>query len=446
MKKIVLAIGLLLVNFTFAQQPYAGIRSSSFMGIHGSLSNPANIVSSTKKWDVNLVSFSALMSNNLANISLGDLDAYKSSEGYFSGIVNADVLGPSFMLSLNSKNAIAITTRARVFSNINQLNTTLLNALTDYTLNGNYVFDKSSAQGIALNGWTEIGASWAHVLYQDNEQILKLGVSGKLLRGFSNTYVEINGLEGASIIDDGNDVYLTNAQGSISIINSGADLTDFQSDQISKSYGNGFGFDIGLVYEKRLSNSFAQWCPSCSVGMSYRYKVAVSLLDVGSIKYTPIQGNSFAYALNIPAGQRLSLSSLGDNIDEIQENLRNSGYVIETDVTGSYKASLPTSLNVSFDYYFGSRFFVEVAGQFNLVNKDKSSRNAYYANYFSATPRFESQYFGFYVPLSYNDISNFNAGAAFRFGPVFLGSGSILGLLIDNSKQADVYVGLRFGK
>ncbi len=63
----------------------------------------------------------------------------------------------------------------------------------------------------------------------------------------------------------------------------------------------------------------------------------------------------------------------------------------------------------------------------------------------SFTPRFEGSHFGVYLPLSYNEVSKFNAGISFRVGPVFFGSGSVFTALFDKSKQADVHFGINFG-
>lgn len=448
MRKFLFAAGLLATTVGFAQQPYAGFRSSSFSGVHNVMWNPADIVSSTKKWDVNLLSANIGVGNDKVNFSLSDIekDLLNADNNNFTGIINADIMGPSFMVSLNSKNAVAVFTRARIFGNLNNVNAAFINALTDNSLTENYIFQNTSAQGIALNGWSEIGATWSHVLFQSPEHIVKAGVSAKLLRGFSNTYFDINGLNGAQIIVENNNAYLTNASASIALVNSGADLTDFKADQLGKSHASGLGIDFGITYEKRLDSNYEQWCPSCSTGESYRYKASISVMDIGGLKYTPIANRAYSYALNIPAGQRLNLSDLGGNIDEIQQNLRNSGFATETDVTGAYKASLPTTVNLVFDYYVGSRFFVELSGQLNMVDNKLSSRNAYYANTIAATPRFESRFFGAYVPLSYNEMAGFNAGAAFRFGPIFVGSGSILSAITESGRQADVYFGIRFGR
>jgi hypothetical protein len=57
----------------------------------------------------------------------------------------------------------------------------------------------------------------------------------------------------------------------------------------------------------------------------------------------------------------------------------------------------------------------------------------------------ETRHLGVYLPLSYNTLSKFNAGLALRAGPVFLGSGSILGALLGHSKDASVFIGVHIG-
>ncbi|MFK8262789.1 DUF5723 family protein [Capnocytophaga canimorsus] len=446
MKKIFIALTALFSVGVSAQQPFSGIRSSSYLGVQSTLSNPANIVASSKKWDVNLLSFQVNFANNATDLKLSSVkdDLFKLENDKISGVINADVLGPSFMVG-GSKFAFALTSRARVFAHLNNLNTHLFKALSENKLTENYVLQSPENQGVTANGWSEIGGTFSMVLFQDLNHVIKAGVTAKLLQGFTSSYVQINGLKDAKIEVDGNELYLTNANAGVVMLNSGVDFTNLKNvSDITKSYGKGIGFDLGLVYERQLESA-DDWCPNCGIGRGYRYKIGVSLLDIGGIKYSSNPQNSFQYLLNVPAGKRFRLDNLGDNLTQIQENLKKSEYVKTGGISDSYKASLPTSLNLIFDYYAGSRFFVEFASQFNLVSKEDSAKNAYYANSYSLTPRFEGKYFGFYLPLNYSDLSKFNAGVALRMGPLFVGSGSALSVLTNKSKQADVYFGLRFG-
>lgn len=63
----------------------------------------------------------------------------------------------------------------------------------------------------------------------------------------------------------------------------------------------------------------------------------------------------------------------------------------------------------------------------------------------TVTPRFSLKHFEVFTPLTQNEISGFNAGIGFRAGGFFIGSGSVITAVIDDSKEADVYVGFRFG-
>jgi hypothetical protein len=107
--------------------------------------------------------------------------------------------------------------------------------------------------------------------------------------------------------------------------------------------------------------------------------------------------------------------------------------------------SLPTTLQLSVDYNLHKNFYFSLASQFSFINSaNKPFNSSYYSN-FTLTPRYEGRAVGLYIPLSYNSLTNLNAGASVRFGPLFVGSGSVLTALLGNSKQADVHVGLRFG-
>ncbi|HJU45856.1 MAG TPA: hypothetical protein VJ647_03685, partial [Chitinophagaceae bacterium] len=88
---------------------------------------------------------------------------------------------------------------------------------------------------------------------------------------------------------------------------------------------------------------------------------------------------------------------------------------------------------------------LNVAGQFSLVKTGTKPYNSQYYNGFAVTPRFEGKAVGVYVPVNYNELTKLNAGVSFRFGPLFVGSGSVLTALFGNSKQADFHFGIRFG-
>ena len=66
-------------------------------------------------------------------------------------------------------------------------------------------------------------------------------------------------------------------------------------------------------------------------------------------------------------------------------------------------------------------------------------------NIFTLTPRVYLGSFEAYLPISNSDVSGFNTGIGFQYSGFYLGSGSIITALINDSKQADLYMGFRWG-
>jgi hypothetical protein len=63
----------------------------------------------------------------------------------------------------------------------------------------------------------------------------------------------------------------------------------------------------------------------------------------------------------------------------------------------------------------------------------------------SITPRVKLGFFEAYLPIANNDVSGTNVGFGFGLGGFYLGSGSIITALTNDSKQADFYTGFRWG-
>ena len=195
-----------------------------------------------------------------------------------------------------------------------------------------------------------------------------------------------------------------------------------------------------MVYEYRTSDRDAR------EDNKYRFKVGVSLLDVGSISYKTIPDYSGGFEVHIPANEQFNLDRLnGDDVYELADSLRMyPQYFTESPVSGSYKVSMPTSLHIDADVNLYKGFYVALAGQFNMAKREEAA-NPFYYNAFSVVPRFETKHIGVYVPLTFNELTDFNAGVSLRLGPLYIGSGSVLTALMDKTKQADVHLGLRFG-
>ncbi len=444
--------GLLISASSFAQD-YPGFRTGNYTGVHGVFSNPANIAGNPRKWDVNLISVNTSLGNNAAEFSLKDIatsfngDSIKNqlfgnNAGPTSGLFNLNLVGPSVMFRTGKKMSFALTSRVRAMVNIKDIDGQLARQIIDSDQDDfsfPYTIASNNNMSVGVNGWTEFGASVARVLYSEGKHYVKGGVSLKYLAGASNAYLHIDKLNGT--LNEGagvqSNVYLHNASGGIGVGMGGVVLSeDFEIDELMSFKSSGIGADIGFVYEYRPENQ-------------YKFRVGVSVLDIGSLKYKKDMSRSGSYNIDIQGAERfyldelegVELSDYKGFLDSRPQYFTPAAGNTETDI----KVSLPTTLQVDFDYHVAGGFYTSLAGQFALSKAENKPYNTQYYNGFTLAPRFETKAFGVYVPLNYNELTKFNAGVSLRMGPLFIGSGSVLTALASKSKQADVHIGIRFG-
>ena len=439
-------------------QNFPGYRSGNYTGVNGVFVNPASIADNRYRWDFNLFSFNGFIGNDKAYFNFKDITTSKSDNfknrflggnGNTNANVNVEVLGPSAMFNLTKKSAMAITTRARVVANVKDFDGNLINSVINNG-NNNYPYSVNSTGNsyIITNGWAEIGISYAREIASSGPNYLKAGVTLKYLSGAGNNYLQLNQVK-ATIDADAitQNSYLKNTTGTVAIGNSGEVLNQFTLD---KFFGNGnhaLGGDIGVVYEYRPNYADAAHDSYNRNINKYKFKVGLSLLDIGKIKYTSNANSSAGYNVHIGATDKFYLAQLnGKNLAEIKSVLdANTAFFtpLANGVNNSYNASLPTVLQADIDYHLHRGFFVSLGGQLNIVSKSSLySANQY--NSVTITPRYEGKAFGVYFPINYNELTHFNAGISLRGGPLFIGSGSLF-TAIAKSKQADFHIGLHIG-
>ncbi len=454
---------ILTVTTSFAQD-FPGYRAGNFTGVNGVFFNPANIADSRYRFDFNLVSASSFVGNNKASFNLKsitqsfDSDSLKrqftgSGAGASTGFVNVDVHGPSLMFNAG-RGAIALTTRARVMANIIDVDGELVNQLSeDANSNISFPYTIKSGQNmrVAVNGWTEFGLSYARIFKNEGAHFFKGGATLKYLSGVANGFVNIDGLNGTLAKDAAQNVFLTNATGRLATGFGGVNVSELELGDLTQMESTGFGGDIGFVYEWRPNGERYKLRSGDEMQdrNKYKLKLGLALLDIGKIKYSKDVQRSGSYDVAITGNEQLALDELAEEeIDDYNAFFRNKPEFF-TPTAGSgentYKVSLPTTMQLDIDYHLHRGFYVNGATQLSLLGKNTKTYNNRYYNSFTLTPRYEGKAIGLYVPLTYNALTKFSAGASLRFGPLFIGSGSILTAAFGNSKQADVHLGLRFG-
>ncbi len=445
--------------FTQAQD-FPGYRAGNYTGVNGVFFNPANIADSRYRFDINLFSISSFVGNNQASFSLNNLSFNDSTlkdqllgskAGLSSGLLNLDIHGPSVMFNTGKKMSFALTTRARVMANITDIDGKLLDKITNDLTNDPslpYTINSNANQRMAVNAWTEFGVGAARILYDKGVHFFKTGLTLKYLSGAGNGYISINNLK-ATINEEpitGN-IYLNNTTGTIATGFGGVRISDFEPADLTKMESTGLGGDIGFIYEYRPDYNKSEKNNFRRDLNKYKFRAGISLLDFGKIKYEKDLQRSGAYAIDITGAEKFYLSQLDSlDIDDYNKYFKSKPQFFTPNTSNTerdYKVSLPTSIQLDFDYHLHRGFYVNLSGKFPIGSKDVFSSRNYTS--IGVTPRYEGKAIGFYLPVYYSSLSDFNAGISFRAGPFFIGSGSVLTALLGNSKQMDFHFGLRFG-
>jgi hypothetical protein len=413
-----------------------------------------------------LFSLSTSVGNNKASFNLKsigkafDADSivnqlFGKNAGASTGIINLDFHGPSLMFNAGKKTAMAITTRARVVSNIIDIDGKLVGKLNeDFNNDPQLPYTISSDKNMlfSINGWSEYGLSIAHVISDKGPHFLKGGITLKYLSGAGNGYLNIAQFQGTLNNDNAMQAaYLNNTTGKLAMGFGGLRTSDFDVNNLFRRENSGYGGDLGIIYEfrpdfEKYKSGDNNWKRDMN---KYKLKLGIALLDIGRISYDKDLGRSGAFDIHITGPERFYLNQLDSlDLDDFKPFFNGKPQYFTADNTNnesSYQVSLPSTLQLNLDYHFSRGFYVNVASQLPLSNTDTKPYNSRYYTSLTITPRYEGRSIGLYVPLNYNKLTNFNAGVSFRLGPLFVGSGSILTSFFGNSKQADFHFGLRFG-
>ncbi|MEO9893367.1 DUF5723 family protein [Aurantibacter sp.] len=433
-KQILVPYFLLLSTITFGQS-FLGMESDNYSGIHGAIFNPANLADSRSKIDVNIISADAFAGTDYTPLSLDNIKILLEDSGSGNSIerfpsdnnqviLNADVLGTSFMFSLNEKSSIGLISRIRAVNNYNNINGQVLESFADGFPSDDYSFNMENLDG-TTHAWVEYGLVYGRTVFEKDYHFLKAGMTLKYLLGGIFAQGNSETLSG----DYNANQQTLNTNGSFSYI------INYDSDDENTSYSlsPGFGMDIGFVYEYRpRSSGYASRNGDERGANKYLFKVGVALTDFGRIKYKDVELNT--YNLN----SSISTNNLSDSFeDKLDDNYS------KTTTIGEATAMLPTSLRINGDYRFTKNIYTSINFTLSL-NPKNGLYNNNTLNLISIAPRFESKFVSLYTPVNYSNLSGLTFGAGLRMGPLIVGSGTLFSSLFSKKPDlANVYVGLK---
>ena len=415
-------------------QSYVGHALDNYSGVHGLIVNPASVVDSRQRADINLFSFAAFGGSDYFST---DFSAILESEDGFTFeddmqlnvmdenqfFLNIDILGPSFMFNLTPRSSIGFTSRLRGFMNLNNINGRLYESVEEgFDLGEDYDFDMRNFSG-TIHSWGELGLTYGRILMDGNRHFLKGGVTLKYLQGAGSTFASSSNLSGQYSANSGT---LTTT-GSLQY----ASTQGFNSNDIDfEEPTGGFGADIGFIYEYRREPEL-----DSIVGHSdYKFRLGLSVTDFGSISYK----GSTVTSYDMDGVTTTTAQFEGRDLETVLKEKYDY-----TERTTDSEIKLPTALHIVLDYNLQKRLYVSLHGSLSLIG-ESTQQASRVINTLTATPRYESRWFSFYLPVSIRQYDGVAMGAGLRLGPLTVGSGSIVtNYISDDSQTADVYVGLK---
>jgi Family of unknown function (DUF5723) len=468
MKKIfsVLMCGVLLFGNAKAQY-YLGLATGNWSGSNSLYINPALSADNREKFSIDLFSVNVGANNNLGTVgNISDLVNRSFSGGnfnaknFFNYSSNAqfdlvapmvEVRGPGFLVNIKGKHTIAVTTRIRAINQFENFDQSLYRILLDPShLPSQDVYHVTSQNfNWTAHLWSEAGISYSTVLLNSGYSRIKIGGTLRYLGGIG--YIGIKG--------DNLDVTYVNSRDSLNANHSGftyasnllstdnAFVNGLSNNTIVNALfgpksGSGIGGDIGIVYEYRTTPSdntaddgnmpFINHAKN-----GYKFRVAASVVDMGSITYSTgnynaaISGNGIVTAKDIAT----NLSNFTNFFDYVKSR----GFTADTSGR-STKLYMPTALNLNIDYHIHKKFYVTLMYIANLQGRKDFGNSIY--DQISVIPRYDCRRFSLALPLTYNSLANdYKMGVAFRYSGFFIGSDDALAFISNNNYGFNFYLG-----
>ena len=446
--KIIFAISLITTTL-YSQEHFSGISTSKRGGILNAANNPAEILNMRTKFEVNLFNLSMAVSND--KLSVNDLingdnfeDKIFEGDGTINLRVDAQIYGPSFAFktekwgfginSLANVKANAVNIDARLGDALQNGNLSNLVSLTTITSGEN--------QRINATTWGELSFNVARNLIDLPLHKINVGANLRLL--FPGAYANFSATNlNGTIVNNLGDISLINASATINIAYAGVLANDYKDQSNYNEFFsqgiNGFAADLGVNYRWKDVND----------ENSYRINAGLSVKNIGSMTFKSDNNLNKNYNLNVDGLESLDLNQFENvasisDIEAIINDPANANYFQSTSTTGDFKVKLPTVINAYADVRLTKKWFV-TGSVYQKISDDSESDFTTTQNSYTLIPRFTSGWFEAYAPLAANEISGFTSGIGFRLAGFFIGSNSVFTALADSGKQADLYLGVRFG-
>jgi len=429
-----------------------GASNSNYAGTMGHDLNPASIVACPFNWEVHLLSADVFAMNNYLFLRKKSEAIRKSYRGEAidedriairdkqddkSAYVSAFAKLPAFMYS-NQNWGLGFHVSSRMAFGVRGLPYHLANFMKegfDFKPQQKIDYSGGNARVAALN-WHEAGLTGGLTLNKDPSNFLTAGITLNYLFGLNGMYLLVNNLNYNVQADTLWQIYVANVEYGHAVPGAA------NSGSLFQKKGSGFGGSLGFQYYKNRNQEAYNPCPDKERKKKYDYKIGVSIIDVGRIKF---KSNASTFAFNDLGTDwfgidTVKLKSIGNTDSTFSRQF--FGDATASQVGTSFPLWLPAAASIQFDYALSPSFYLNAS----LIQRIPF--NAYTVrrpNQISLALRYELKRFEVAIPYSYYDFFRHRIGLCIRWGILTLGTdmiGPFTGLT--DTYGADIYFGLKW--
>jgi len=439
-----------LFFLTVKAQEQFGSSFSNYTPTQSVFMNPSSMLDSKTWLDIHIVGAGTYAINNMVYLKNSSVlrAAQATDETYFKSKIRYNrnrrvnaVYNRTFANVLSGvwsqgNNAVGLFFNVRSYTTVrgipNEAFDVIDGIINDdkFEQNKNYSLRNLNVSSLSFG---EVQLSYAHTFYKKRLDMLMGGISIK-------KFVPILG--GAAQIYD----VRFNQSSDTSLAYLNADIDAMYTSDILPNFRGGMGFDIGFTYQKMyqycqnyMPNSRKNGCKA----MPYKYKIGVSVLDIGSVKYDDKIVQSRGLRINYDTTYYTNLNSVDqDSIFQVVSSL--DSIFNDENIRNVRKIQLPTALSLHFDYnLWNSKVFFNASLMQGLPisNQKFGSRRP---NSLMVGVRYESRIFDVSIPFSLYNYSMPQLGFEFRLYCLTVGTDKLLSLVGTPSVYgADIYAALK---
>jgi hypothetical protein len=446
----------LTVTFTSAQN-YQAIHGSSYAGSLGPSNNPSSIVHVPYSWDITPLAVQLKHTTNavtVKNFSLlsGPKDALvygvNGTEKRYA-YTNQNIRLLNTRIKINPISAIAFGINVRSYSYLKtdkySWQDTVQTAKEFFSINTNSAPISAEVAGSA---WAELYGTYAKTIKDDGNYILNGGITLKVVRGLGGAYANLKDLDYAIKVN-------TAAQKAYLLTNG---LLQYGYSNNFDTINNGNAASNRKAFFQR---TFSRITADAGIeyilpsgdeeGSEYDYdtKIGISIMDIGSTKYTYSKNSRIVQAGKANVTDSLLQSKFRsiNSFDDLNDSLADvAGYIRNID--GDFFIKQPTRLIINVDRHLAKNIFINGELTVPLTASGPGTNNKLVVrdmNLLALTPRWETKILGLYMPVLINHRGQFWVGGAFKAGPLLLGIHNWANVFSKNKIQrGGLYLALTF--